>query len=425
VALSGKTGMSKQTRDSAQAATEKHPTTGSLPVQETYLSVRLWTSNGAGAPVPLPLQSDSPAVSLATDLIAASKGAAVSLRDGYLVTSFHAVLPAVSTARRLQWAVQGLSEGRDLRGTSIAVLIHYAHDLTLQTGESAVRDALEHADPGQILLTESIGKSFDDLPGFPSKPLDNSSLRELLWRAPENQSTRSFDEQVLTQLLEQQGLQDDLPEEPEPLVTPAANGLDDSDSGRPAQSRSFLSMAKSPLGIGIASAAVLLVAAFFIFHSSLGKSKPPETEAAPAAAGSSSTTNAAPGSAPGQSPAENQNTSASPAAAEPASAPLTPAEKRKQERLAKEKAKAEQAKTAAAQPTSAKTTEPPQEKGARGCNLEPGEFGKELEIAQNSYSRGHYDAAARQFGEVVKCEPGNAQAREGLEKARNEMRKEN
>lgn len=421
-------GTAKQTRDSAQAASEKHPTTGSLPVQETYLSVRLWSSNGAGGPVPLPLDSDSPVVSLTTDLIAASKGAPVTTRDGLLLTSFHAVLPAVSTARRLQWAIQGLSEGRDLRGASIAVLIHYAHDLPVQTGETAVRDALEQATPGQILLTESIGKAFDDLPGFPSKPLEKSGLRELLWRAPENQSTRSFDEQVLTQLLEQQGLQDDLPEEPERIAAPVADEAVDSDPRERAQSSSILSMAKSPLGIGIA-AAVLLAGGWFVYHSTQAKQKTGTTESTSAVTDTSTTTNkSSPGTGVGQTPPVDSTHVTPPVAPDSGAHPLTAAERRAQkekEREEKNKNKPEPPKVAAQTPTVVKPPEPPPEKAGRGCDLEPGEYGKELEKAQNSYSRGHYDQAARQFSAVVRCEPGNSQAKEGLARAQSEMRKDN
>jgi hypothetical protein len=370
------------------------------------------------------LESDSPAVSLATDLIAASKGASVSHRDGYLVTSFHAVLPAVSTARRLQWAVQGLSEGRDLRGTSIAVLIHYAHDLPLQTGQSAVRDALEQANPGQILLTESIGKSFDDLPGFPSKALDNSSLRELLWRAPESQSTRSYDEQVLTQLLEQQGLQDDLPEELEPIVAAAADRPVDSDSGEPVPSAGFMSIVKSPLGIGIASAAVLLLAAFFIFHSTRAGSKPPAADATPATTGASpSGTAPSTGNPSNQPSTDTTRTSVSPATNVSPTPPLTAAERRKQERLEKEqekKAKTEQAKTSPVPPAAGKPAEDKDVKVAHGCDEDASQYGRLFEKGKTNYSQGHYADAVRQFAEVVRCQPGNGPAREWLSRAQHE-----
>jgi hypothetical protein len=414
-------GTSKQTRDSAQAATEKHPTTGSLPVQETYLTVRLWSSNGAGGSVPAPLDSDSPAVSLTTDLIAASKGASVTTRDGLLLTSFHAVLPAVSTARRLQWAIQGLAESRDWRGTSIAVLIHYAHDLPVQTGQSAVRDALEQAAPGQILLTESIGKSFDDLPGFPSQPLENSGLRELLWRAPEAQSTRSFDEQILTQLLEQQGLQDDVPEEP--IAAPVLDRPIESDDDERTQSPAFLSMAKSPLGIGIAAAAVLLVAAFFIYHSVSGKSKTAAADATQTAASNSpSGTNSSTGTPSTQPTADTGKTSTSSAPTTPVSPPLTAAEKRKQERLQKDqekKAKLEQAK-AAVPPTSAKAAEEKPEKDkavAHGCDEDAGQYSRLFDKGRTYYSQGHYGDAVRVLSEVVRCQPGNGSARDALQRA--------
>jgi hypothetical protein len=376
----------------------------------------------------MPLESDSPAVSLTTDLIAASKGASVTSRDGLLLTSFHAVLPAVSTARRLQWAIQGLAEGRDLRGTAIAVLIHYAHDLPVQTGESAVRDALEQATPGQILLTESIGKSFDDLPGFPSKHLDNSGLRELLWRAPEAQSTRSFDEQILTRLLEQQGLQDDVPEEP--IAAPVAESPVDSDSEQRAQASGFLSMAKSPLGIGIgiAIAAVLLVAAFFIFHSTQTKSKPSTADAMQAAASDSlSGTNSPTGSTPSQPSTDTGKTSASTTAATPQ---LSAAEKRKQERLLKEqekKAKSDQAKTVIPPPPPVKQTEEKPEKDkavAHGCDEDAGQYSRLFDKGRTYYSQGHYGDAVRVFSEVVRCQPGNGQAREWLGKAQHEKENE-
>jgi hypothetical protein len=429
VALSGKVGSPKmstpkQTRDSTQTATEKHPTTGSLPVQETYLTVRLWSSDGAGGSVPAPLGSDSPAVSLTTDLIVASKGASVTSRDGLLLTSFHAVLPAVSTARRLQWAIQGLAESRDWRGTSIAVLIHYAHDLPVQTGHAAVRDALEQAAPGQILLTESIGKSFDDLPGFPSRTLDNSGLRELLWRAPEVQSTRSFDEQLLTQLFEQQGLQDDVPEET--IVIPVSDRPVESDDEEQSQSPGFLSMAKSPLGIGIAAAAVLLVAAFFIYHSASGKSKTAAADATLAPTSNSlSGTNSSTATPPSQPSTDTSKTSASPTTTSP---PLTAAEKRKQERLEKEqekKAKLEQAKTVVP-PIPAKPAEEKDKdvKVAHGCDEDAGQYSRLLDKGKTYYSQGHYSDAVRVLAEVVKCQPGNGVAREWLGRAQHEKESE-
>jgi hypothetical protein len=376
------------------------------------------------------LDSDSPAVSLTTDLIAASKGASVTNRDGLLLTSFHAVLPAVSTARRLQWAVQGLSESRDWRGTSIAVLIHYAHDLPVQTGQTAVRDALEQAAPGQILLTESIGKSFDDLPGFPSKTLETSGLRELLWRAPEAQSTRAFDEQILTQLLEQQGLQDDVPEEP--VAAPVSDRPIEEDAGEGPPSPGFLSLAKSPLGIGIAAAAVLLIVAFFVFHSVSGKSKTAAVDSTPAAASNSSSgTNSSTGTSAVQPSVDNSKSSPSAGAAASVSPALTAAEKRKQERLQKEqekKTKLDQAKTVAPPPPPPKPAEDKEKekdlKVAHGCDEDAGQYSRLFDKGRTYYSQGHYSDAVRVLSEVVRCQPGNGLAREFLGRAQHEKESE-
>jgi hypothetical protein len=258
------------------------------------------------------------------------------------------------------------------------------------------------------------------LPGFPSRILDHSGLRELLWRAPEAQSTRSFDEQILTQLLEQQGLQDDIPEEP--ILAPVSHRPIEADSDERTQSPGFLSMLKSPLGIGIAAAVVLLVAGFFIYHSVSAKPKTAAADTTPAVAG-----NSLPGTNPSAQPPPSQpavdNTRTS-TAASPASTPMTAAEKRKQERLEKEqenKAKLEQSKTVVP-PAPVKPTEDPDKnvKVAHGCDEDAGQYSRLFDKGRTYYSQGHYGDAVRVLAEVVRCQPGNGVAREWLSRAQHE-----
>jgi hypothetical protein len=50
-----------------------------------------------------------------------------------------------------------------------------------------------------------------------------------------------------------------------------------------------------------------------------------------------------------------------------------------------------------------------------GCSI-AGQIPVYLKMAENSRVRGDYEAAKRQFHDVLECEPGNEQARDGYSK---------
>src|ERR1019366_1531009 len=154
----------------------------------------------------------NPAVCLAADLISASQGIPVARQGDVMVAEFLSFQAAIFTARRLQWALQGFSEGADQQTASIAVLIHAPEDAPSQTVGGDLAHSLGKASPGQILLTEKASQPFENIPGFPLIPAPGRGLRELLWRGQENQATRPLDEDSLSQLMEQQGVQEEPPE---------------------------------------------------------------------------------------------------------------------------------------------------------------------------------------------------------------------
>jgi len=169
------------------------------------ISVRIWPASGTAESALSLADSQSPAVWLVLDLIAASGGVPVASRGEAFVAGFPSVQSAIFTARRLQWAVQGFREAGEPQAASLAVLVHSPEEAPDEAAGGALLMPGERAVPGEILLTQKVRQAFENLPGFPMMAAPGDDLRELLWRGPEEQATRSFDEEVLSRFIEQQG----------------------------------------------------------------------------------------------------------------------------------------------------------------------------------------------------------------------------
>jgi len=388
------------------------------------LLVRLWTTDEPGEPDPMFWKSAAPAVSLILDLVSASEGVVAATHDNILVANFSGIQKAISAARRLQWAVQGFTEGESSHGTAAAVLVHSAENQFGQTSDNSFLLLLKQAIPGQILLTEKTCQHLHNLPGFSLRAAPESGLQELLWRGPEGESARSFDERSLAQLIEQHGVNNADAERAEPTTTAPDLTTGDLDMDLPAltdlENKNVLLDAtrhsplgdKSPWLIGGACAVALLVALVVLI--ALSHRKTPastivanpvatpkaETTASPAGSGSlPPTTPPAQSVNPANSATQNQET--------PSKVNLrTPKDSRKHERATREPA----------EETSPQVI-PPKPSGGR-CDLDQQEIADELETAERSLARGLYSDSERQFGAVLTCEPGNGRARAGLERVR-------
>jgi hypothetical protein len=267
--MAASTQSRKHERAAEQSATR---TQGIAAPREACLSVRLWTASSNSEPLPSLWENESPAACLILDQIAASEGIPASRQGEVLTATFPTFQTAVFTARRLQWAIQGFSEAERLQATSLALLVHSPED---EHGETIAEDALhslEQAAPGEILLTEKASQPFDRLPGFPLQVASGDGLWELQWRAPESQSNRSYDEQILAQLIEQQGGQAPPPErhEQQSSAEPDYTGQAEADSMRELENARGSSRGKM---IGLAVAALVVIGAA-IFYFTQGKSNP-------------------------------------------------------------------------------------------------------------------------------------------------------
>ena len=411
--MAASTQSRKPERAAEQSATR---TQGIAAPREACLSVRLWTASSDSEPLPSLWENESPAACLILDQIAASEGIPASRQGEVLTATFPTFQTAVFAARRLQWAVQGFSEAERLQATSLALLVHSSEE---EHGETIAEDALhslEQAAPGEILLTEKAGQPFDRLPGFPLQVASGDGLWELVWRAPESQSTRSYDEQILAQLIEQRGV--DHPEHHEQPRAAEANyaGQAEADYMREPENARGISRGKM---IGIAVAALVVVGAV-IFYFTPGKSNPaPAADQAQTQAQTQSQTvqqpamaaQGGPASPSGSPPARltkqeraeataAARTQQNPAKAEVKPPPVAPAPERER-------------------PAPKPAEPPPSRANSNGrCDVDPSQYGGLIDQAWKNLGRGKYNDAKRQFGAVLACDPGNSSARTGMERAR-------
>jgi hypothetical protein len=421
--------VSTQSRKSARSATQNSAETLESPSpREACLSVRLWSAPTDSGQAQSLWDNGNPAAFLTLDLIATSGGLPTARHEEVLVASFPTFLSAAITARRLQWAVQGYAESEEPRATSLALLIHSAEE---GAGETVAEDAfhsLGQAAPGAILLTEKASQPFDRLPGFPLQVASGDGLWELAWSSPDGHNSRPEDEEFLSRIAAEHGVQEPPPPQPAPPPAPEAAAAEEYRTGsyrtgsyrtgsyrQPSEEEP---RGSSKIWIGaVALAAVAVIGvAIYLFS---GKSNPapaqnapqtaaltqPQTDSgstaessAPTAIGSSSAA-VQPKHSAAQERAENAQ-----AAKPPKNAPKPVVQQQVQE-------------TPAERPRQVEPPAPRPSNNGR-CDLEPSQYGGQIDQAWKNLGRGKYDTAKRQFSAVLACDPGNGRAKEGLERDR-------
>jgi hypothetical protein len=404
--------------------TETHAATVAIdaaPAGGAVLHVRLWARGGTSELALAAGNNIDPAVCLATDLLAASGGSLVEAGGPFLVARFPSLQAGVLAARRLQWAAQGFSEAQNRRETCAAIVVQNTEDFFGGSSDGSFSTVLEGAAPGQILLTEDAGRGLDEMAGFSLGSQSDAGFRELFWRSEDQHSTRSTDERVIAWFIEQKG-PDAYSEaySAGPAVATSIGAGEAGDMSGAGQGHSEgawwrLSVAdiqgRGPLLwiVGGAVVVVLVLAAVFVFHPFGGKKAPIASTQAPA--GQEST---AAGTPAAQTPVAEvpQPEPVQPARPEPSpkpAAPKTPTPK--QTRRQEQAAAASTPKQEAPKPAAA-----PSPKAGGKCDLDPGQYGGQIEQAEANLARGRYRDAARQFGSVLACEPGNGRARGGLDR---------
>ncbi len=431
MAISEKMHVSKQTRTLGQAATERVTLVqGNPPNREAFLSIRIWNTGENGQLVPLYWDSGTPAVCLTADLIAASGGEPVSSNGGVLVTSFHSDHVAISAARRLQWAIQGFTENRDLQGISVVVLVHSAEELSTGPAGDALRNALDQASGGQILLTEKASQFFEDLPGFASQTLDGTGLRELQWRSAESHATRSFDEQWLTNYIQQQGLEEQLSEPPVHAEAPDQPWKAESSAEDDREARSGLSNPKVRWAIGGVLAAALAVGAVLFFTRSGDKQAPQvaDRHQPPSNSANSGAGGAEPAVQPKLTPPDEGSAPKPPSGGTPTDNTAKPKSARERNdikhhgdkpgNVAVDTGKDNGTPVIIDHPPPPPPPKPEPKTSGKGCDIDSGQINSYLGRADKALGSGNYSAARRLYGEVLPCPEGAARARAGLERVR-------
>jgi hypothetical protein len=373
-----------------------------------YLTIRIWTGpdsssawHGSGAES-----------GLATDLITASGGTAVDAQGSCLLARFPAVQTAALAARRLQWAAQGFTESND-HPAEFCILVQSGEESSGELDEQAAWQAFEETSPGQILLSDAAAHALEPVPAFVVRPASRGSLRELAWRAPGNQTTREADEAAVARFIGLYNRAEASADGSGNTVTLAAvdqaQRVPISQDGMPGTARTSTSFKLVFWIGGVVAAAILVVVAVGYFN----RKAPTEAAGTPTAIPTPAASQIAASNPP---PTRAQPPQAPPAQTEAAPAPpaLTRAQKKK---LEKEKAQqADQQATATKPPEVDQSKKPDQPRG--DCQYSMDELPDLLGRAENSRARHNYADARRKFTAVLACQPGNAQARGGVELVR-------
>jgi hypothetical protein len=123
---------------------------------EASLTVRLWKkSDPAGSTV----RPGDPGFSLILDLISSSQGILSQPNPSLVAASFPGVAEATLAARRLQWALQGLAQCDPAADLTAAILVHGTEDLADPAALESAQASLEHAAPGQILVSATAAEA--------------------------------------------------------------------------------------------------------------------------------------------------------------------------------------------------------------------------------------------------------------------------
>ena len=347
---------------------------------------------------------DSLAAALVIDLIKASGGAPDPPLGAVLPARFFNLQSALLAARRLQWALEGLSQCDS--GTTALLAIHSAAEAV------AVPPALENLVPetssGSILLSAGLAEMVRSLPGFSLRPVAGGHWSQLDWRSGDVPASQAADEQSVLGLIRALGREDPVPapaELPQPevaLAAPAAvTGSTPSFATPPTLGRSVEDdetappFWKKPSVLVSAAAAFVILVVVLVMQLRGGHPKP------------DATTNPAP-------------PVASEPVAPPVSAPVPP-------QVAPEvKPTPSSTKPPRGEPNpqpkvQAKTEAPTPRQPAGSCDLTEGEIPNSISRAQRLMYEGKLTEAQSAFQRLVGCSSARERALAGLQSVKLRM----
>lgn len=401
----------EQSRQSGKvAAGTAQPPPDSSPLGEACLFVRLWRTRELGGQHGAAWNTSDPAFCLVVDLISASQGVVSASSSQFVEARFSGIEPAILTARRLQWAIQGFSESDKTADIASAILVQDADDLRDQDLDSSASLYLEQAEPGQVLVSPKNQEFLENLPSLQLQAVPESALFQLLWHSSAIAPDPSSDEEALSTFIKENGLEVEvppLPQEPpavpvEPKTATKAPGayapvvIDqgpyqaDPVAFQPMKSRLFM-------GVG-AGVVVLLIIAVVIFlhggsrHSQNPASTPAADQQGAGAGGDQNSDNSLKGGSTGRSGATSTAFG----------------------KLGAQTKDRRQKNVGTPQLEQSKVPPPVSQEVGGACNLEASDIPTLLAQAESSRGAGSYDDASRKYRRVLACDRGNAKALNGL-----------
>jgi len=238
-----------------------------------------------------PSKNNSPVLCLVLDLIRSSGGNPGLENVDSLYASFPDLRSGLLCARRIQWAVEGLTEYDSFRGVAAAILVGSA-DETRQGSGSVNQEWV--AEPGNILLSRNICELVDGLPGVALGETSAGGSRNWSWKTSQPNASFAVDEQAVLGMIRAAGRSDpglfnSNPSVPVPILGVSSRETSNQpgiyqerfdDTGNQARRPKAGATSRVPILIGAAAVLVIgVVALLFAFSH-----KAPVQSAAPSAA---------------------------------------------------------------------------------------------------------------------------------------------
>ncbi len=188
------------------------PWRGGASEDASDIVLRLWSPERSRLNAPLTWKTDSVLVYMIADLVGASRGRIAEESSPIMSAHFDGSRQALVAAKRIQTSILEFLACRPGDHVGAAILIYRSrrNDPTGYAPET-VQQMLRQAKPGQILLAASISERLRDLPGveFRTVPAQTTvmgdrqiELTELMWTTPEQIAW----------------LQSSIPDDPEPRI---------------------------------------------------------------------------------------------------------------------------------------------------------------------------------------------------------------
>lgn len=396
------------------------------------LTIRLWLGDRTVGAAGLTWNTDSVLVYMIADLVAASHGRTASEPATVMTAHFANTNQALVAAKRIQLSILEFvccKPGDDL---GAAVLIHPPAGGGFSS--SMVQSALRLAEPGQIILSEAVSRSLQDLPGLDLRPVaalttggaEHAGLSEVLWASPEQGAqlreavrTRTSSSPAVGATMivnspiaggRSDRVSDTTGTAKEKIIqrsagdglAPARDGAFEEGLADYQQNRSFITRTRVILGVAAILVVAVAVAMFYPSRPSKIPQRPAETQ--PVETQTTPT--------PTPQPVPPQPTTPEPVPDPHAKVPVNPKTPKPQPKGGS-KDQVKESEVGKKLPTTPI-------KGFEGNSTYDGMTQKDiprlLQWARSDAGNGRYEKAGQEYRVILALEPGNLDAKEGLRK---------